>query len=150
MGKSYAAKYDVETIAGYVVDKCIKMNRPITNTQLQRMLFFIQKWYLKHGTIAFDADFVAQPCGPICLPAYYKYSGYGAMEIDMPETNTENIDKEDAKIIDEIIEEKLALSPFPFALSKEVCKKGGAWDYIYSSGTGRNNIIPKEMIKKEN
>ena len=118
--------YNAENVASYVIHKCIAVKQPITNLELQKILFCIQKWYLKNDNIAFIDDFIAEPYGPCILSVYYQYSGYGCMEIDIQETNLVNIDEDDSKIIDSIIKEKLALGTRPFALMKEVCKKSSA------------------------
>ena len=70
-------------LAQYIVNKCIYDGHPITNMQLQNILFCIQKDYLQHGRIAFNDDFEAWTFGP-CIPeVFYHYSGFGAMPIDI-------------------------------------------------------------------
>ena len=39
--------YRAVGLANYIVDKCIEDNTPITNLQLQRILYSVQKDFLK-------------------------------------------------------------------------------------------------------
>ena len=48
---NYDAKYSALTIAKYVLRKCTLQNKPLTNIKLQKMLFMIQKEYLKYPKI---------------------------------------------------------------------------------------------------
>ena len=62
--------YKAMDLANYIVGKCIKDNVPITNLQLQRILYFVQKDFLKRGSPAFS-DYIEAwefgPCGAKCL-----------------------------------------------------------------------------------
>lgn len=39
--------YDALDVAKYIVNKCTSENRPITNLQLQKILYFLQKQHLE-------------------------------------------------------------------------------------------------------
>ena len=45
--------YKALDLANYIVDKCIKDDAPITNLQLQRILYFIQKDFPQEGVTGF-------------------------------------------------------------------------------------------------
>lgn len=51
--------YRAMDLANYIVDKCIKDNTPITNLQLQRILYFAQKDFLERESRAFSDDIEA-------------------------------------------------------------------------------------------
>ena len=47
--------YSAVELSKYIITKCAKENKPISNLQLQKILYFIQKEYLqKKGVPAFD------------------------------------------------------------------------------------------------
>ena len=73
-----SSKYSAEIMAGYTVSKCINDGLPISNLQLQKILYYIQKRYLTDNKTAFDDDFEAWQFGPVIPLVYYKYSGFGA------------------------------------------------------------------------
>lgn len=70
-------------LAQFIVNKCICDGHPITNMQLQYILFCIQREYLKRGLVLFNDDFEAWTFGPVIPEIFYHYSGFGAMPIDM-------------------------------------------------------------------
>lgn len=45
--------YDALSIARYVVKKCINEHEPISNLQLQKILYVIQRVYLQSGKSLF-------------------------------------------------------------------------------------------------
>lgn len=137
--------YSAETVAGYAVSKCIDDGQPISNLQLQKILYYIQKKYLNDGRIAFADDFEAWQFGPVIPKIYYRYSGYGAMPIDIPETDSD-LDKEDSSIIDPIIEEKRVLNPWDMV--NDTHKEGSAWYITYQGGKGNHCVIKKDLIRE--
>lgn len=139
-----SSKYSAEIMAGYTVSKCINDGLPISNLQLQKILYYIQKRYLTDNKTAFDDDFEAWQFGPVIPLIYYKYSGFGAMPIDISDSNYE-ISLIDMDIVDPIIESKRSLNPWDMV--KDTHKPGGAWDRTYQNGKGNHRIISKKMIK---
>ena len=79
---NYDAKYSALTIAKYVLRKCTLQNKPLTNIKLQKMLFMIQKEYLKYNNLCFYENIEAWQFGP-CIPKVYYRNGYcyGVMPI---------------------------------------------------------------------
>lgn len=65
--------YKAIDLANYIVDKCIEDNAPITNLQLQRILYFVQKDFLKRGYQAFSDDIEAWRCGPVVPNVYFYF-----------------------------------------------------------------------------
>lgn len=78
---NYDAKYSALTIAKYVLRKCTLQNKPLTNVKLQKMLFMIQKEYLKYDNLCFYENIEAWKFGPCVPKVYYRYCGCGAMPI---------------------------------------------------------------------
>lgn len=131
-------------LSKYIISKCVRDGHPISNLQLQKILYYIQVYFLKHDNIAFPDAIEAWQFGPVVPNVYYYYCGYGAMPItSMHERIT--IGARDRTIIDEIVENKRGLDPWK--LVEETHRKNGAWDQIYKNGAGNRNVIPTELIK---
>lgn len=138
--------YKASELATYIIKKCIKDDNPISNIVLQKILFIIQKEFLKDNKIAFFDNFVAMGFGPCILDIYYKYCGFGVMPIAFSLEKDVSINENDIKIIDSIIENNRNLAPWEF--SKFVQKPCGAWEIVWNHGEGNEKIISNEMIKE--
>ena len=138
--------YAAIDLSKYIVLKCIKDGHPISNLQLQKILFYIQKDFLSKGKIAFADDIEAWQFGPVVPDVYYYFCGFGAMPISMMQGEY-TIEEQDKAIVDEIIETKRILDPWE--LVAETHKLGGAWDQIYRNGLGNHQVIPTELIRTE-
>lgn len=103
--------YKVEIIAKYIVNKCIREHHPITNLQLQKILYGLAEEYRKENSELFSEKFDYLPCGPVILSVFYHYFGYGVMPIDIPEEDV-LIREEDKNVIDLIVEKKRAEKPW--------------------------------------
>ena len=136
--------YRALDLSKYIVSKCVDDGHPISNLQLQKILYCIQKSFLKHGDPAFMDTTEAWQFGPVVPDVYYYYCGYGAMPIDSAHEKyaVEDKDKEE---IDAIVEDKRKLDPW--ALVAETHIKNGAWDQVYQNGDGSRAEIPIGLIK---
>ena len=132
-------------IAKYIIDKCTKDNCPISNLQLQKILYYIQREFLQQGTIAFPENIEAWQFGPVIPEVYKQYCGFGALPIRMKYVIV--IRSNDENIINPIIEKKRMLNPWDMV--SDTHSPGKAWDLIYNSGLGDHQIIPKELIKNK-
>ena len=131
-------------ISKYVVTKCVNDGHPITNLQLQKILYYIQKYYLKQGMTAFDDQFEAWQFGPVIREVYYYFCGNGAMPIIS--TYDTKIDKDNKNIINPIVEEKRKLDPW--VLVEDTHKHGGAWDTVFNKGLGNKQVISNDLIRE--
>ena len=136
--------YSAINLAKYVVSKCAKDNHPISNLQLQKILYYIQKDFLNRNTIAFSDAIEAWPFGPVVPNVYYHYCVYGAMPILSLHEKYE-IAPEDKQFVDPLIIEKRKLDPW--TMVAETHKANGAWDRTYKAGRGNHQIIPIELIR---
>lgn len=136
--------YSATEIAKYVVNKCTDDKHPISNLHLQKILYYIQKEYLRSGDIAFGEDIEAWRFGPAVPIVYYEFAGSGAMLIIAKYDVNLNFD--DKKRIDKIIEEKRLLNPWD--LVSDCHRDGGAWSSVYKEGSGDRHVIPVELICK--
>lgn len=137
--------YSALNIAKYIIDKCTKARYPISNLQLQKILYYIQREFLRQGTNAFPEEIEAWQFGPVVPEVYKQYCGFGALPIRMK--YSVELKLNDANIINFIIEKKRKLKPWD--LVSDTHSSGKAWDLIFRDGLGDHQIIPKELIKSK-
>ncbi len=142
--------YKALDIAKYIVQKCIDEKDPISNLQLQKILYFIQVYYLRNkNTPLFNDDFEAWQFGPVIPKVYTQYSMYGAGKIGhlygQEILKGEEIAIEDQRNIDLITEEKRTLSPWD--LVEDTHDKTKAWYYVYSR-LGKRAPITKSLMRE--
>ncbi len=132
-------------IAKYIIDKCTKDNCPISNLQLQKILYYIQREFLQQGEIAFPEEIEAWQFGPVVPEVYRQYCGFGALPIRM--RYMVRIELDDIRMINPIIEKKRILNPWDMVSYTH--SSGKAWDLIYRDGAGDHQVIPQELIKSK-
>lgn len=135
--------YKAIDVAKYIINKCTIEQHPVSNLQLQKILYYIQKTFLQSNLMAFDDDFEAWQFGPVIPDVYYLYCGFGALSIRMKYEI--DVDINYATIINPIIEAKRLLNPWDMV--EDTHTPGKAWAQIYNNGLGNHGIIPKELIK---
>lgn len=136
--------YKALEIAKYIIDKCTRENNPVSNLQLQKILYYIQKAFLQSEMEAFSDEIEAWQFGPVVPNVYYKYCGFGASAIRMKYVT--NICDSYMVIINPIVEQKRILKPWD--LVEDTHREGQAWSEIYNNGIGNHHIIPKSLIKE--
>lgn len=134
-------------LSKYIIGFCAGDNMPISNLQLQKILYYIQCEFLKKNKEAFPDDFEAWQFGPVVPSVYRQYCGFGARSIKM----TYNIALEeelleDQNLINRII--RINRVKNPWDLVRETHQKGKAWNIIYSKYGNSREIIPKELMKR--
>lgn len=138
---------DALTLAKYIVTKCTEEACPISNLQLQKILYYIQVEFLKRfGKPAFQDEIEAWMFGPVIRSVYNRYCGFGSMKIqdysavDLPCT------EEEQELINQIVEQNRSLKPWD--LVEATHADGKAWSRIYNDGEGNKSIIPQQMMRK--
>lgn len=137
--------YRALDIAKHIISKSTVDQQPVSNMQLQKILYYVQRTFLQNGAVAFNDDFEAWQFGPVIPEVYYMYCGFGAAGIRMEYKM--DINKDYASIIDPIVEEKRKLNPWDMV--EDTHRQGKAWEEIYNNGIGNRRIIPKELIKEK-
>lgn len=139
--------YEVLDIAKYIVQKSNEDGHPVSNLQLQKILFYIQREFLQRFKIAlFWEDFEAWQFGPVVPVIYRRYCGAAALPLTLYDENDfKPIDNHSKFVIDRILREKEALNPWEMV--KDLHQPGRAWSIIYMDGIGVYNIIPKDLIR---
>lgn len=141
-------QYDAVEIARYVVKKCIADELPISNLQLQNILYFIQKSFLKNkNRVAFEDDIEAWKFGPVIPKVYYRYSGFGSMPITLDLSEPVSLDLADKLIIDSVIEDFRNKSYY--RLGNSIHHPLGEWYKTVQEKYGYHDIIPIQAIREE-
>lgn len=76
--------YDVNLLAKYIINTCIKDGHPITNAQLQYLLFRIQMNSITLGTLAFQENFSVWAYNIVVPYVWYEYAIYMKNKIVIP------------------------------------------------------------------
>lgn len=135
--------YSAVDLSKYIVTMCVNEGSPITNLQLQKILYYIQKDYLDRGDQAFSDPIEAWKFGPVVREAYYYFCGYGAMPIIGKYDVI--IDESDKAHIDPLVRQKRSLDPWD--LVGDTHQPGRAWAIIFAGGRGNKKIISNELIR---
>lgn len=145
--ENYGAKYEALNIANYVVYYSNKNRYSISNLRLQKLLYFIQAYFLySFGKACFKDEIEAWAFGPVVPEVYHKYKKYGAGSI--PYLNYDgaeifNINNSDKEAINLVIKKLSKYSVYDLV---EATHKQGPWESVYDKNT-RSAIISKESIK---
>ena len=97
-------------IAKYIINKCTVDNHPISNLQLQKILYYVQKKFLDNGRIAFDDEFEAWQFGPVVPEVYSRYCGFGSASIRVKYSIS--LERDYSIIINPIVNSKRCLNPW--------------------------------------
>lgn len=128
-------------IAEYIIHEAQKRRNPVTNTKLQKLLYFVQGSYLaKHNKKAFEDNIIAWEYGPVVKDIYYKYSLYGAEPIIVVEEYDSKISLMLINAIDIVLESFLNVNQTD--LIEETIKPGSPWSY-----TDIDDVISIDDIK---
>ncbi|QKF64112.1 Panacea domain-containing protein [Campylobacter corcagiensis] len=137
-------------VAKYILAKCTNDGHPISNLQLQKILYYIQYEFLtKYDEPLFEDDFEAWKFGPVIPSIYYKYCAGGSLKIisnDNADEDFNDLYLNQKYVIDEIVEKQRI--KYPWNLVNEVHKKNKAWDKVFSQGAGSGKIIQQKDIKE--
>lgn len=137
--------YKALDVAKHIVDKCSVEEKLVSNLQLQKILYYVQKFSLQNQKRALFTDEIeAWPFGPVVREVYDYFCGFGSMKIFYLQIGGSAMSEEDAKFINAITEEKRELDPW--LMVSDTHQKGKAWDLVYRDGFGYKEIIPKRLI----
>lgn len=136
--------YTALEISKYILNKCIEINRPISNLQLQKILYYVQGEYIKYtnGQVLFNDKIMAWDYGPSIPDVYYEYNHYSASNILDFQNNIE-LEQSIKDIIDPIIIEKSLFSAW---ILVEKTHSESPWIDAYNRR--RNSSITINDLKK--
>lgn len=134
-------------LSKYIISACSSDNMPISNLQLQKILYIIQSEFLKKNKEAFPDEFEAWQFGPVIPSVYRQYCGFGGRSIKMTYDIALNEYHSDEKnLITRII--RINREKKPWDLVRETHQKGKAWDITYRKYGNARGKIPKDLIKR--
>ncbi len=133
-----------ESVASYIVAEGMRIMHPVSNLQLQKILYYVQVHFLKKtGRPFFDDDIEAWQFGPVIPTVYYRYAVFGPAPITIFNVPEIDLEEEERNDLNQIIREKAVLSPW--AMVADTHQKGKAWDMYYKPGA--RNAIPKKAME---
>lgn len=138
-----------QNLSHYIVDKCTSESRPVSNLQLQKIMYFLQFVYCKAsgGELLFDDEFEAWPYGPVLRDVYTEYSIYGGRVIEKhysPDECALSIRPDVKQFIDDGV--TALRKKYPWDLVRLSHAKESPWSVVYADGAGYRNIIPNKQI----
>ncbi len=137
--------YSAMQIAHYIIDLCNRVGRPVSNLEIQKILYFLQVYYMRvhDGAALFTDDIYAWTYGPVVPEVYYTYNGYGG-SIIRNSYDVSDIAENDSRDLRDVI---LRLEQKgPWNLVDMSHAKGGPWDTVYRNGLGDRKVIGKELL----
>jgi len=147
-------------LANYIIAKSNEFKKPISNLQLQKILYFINLVYLKRTKkflINNNESFKAWRHGTVNENVYREYAVYGGDKIPTPKdvpilTNEEDgdgvkITSDLAEIIDKKIIKFASLDPWLLVYFNH--QEHGAWFRTFKEEGNEWGEINRELIKRE-
>lgn len=150
------AAYDVHDVASAVIRLAIAEGNPLTNLQLQKILYLCQLAYVKEEKqLLFPEEIVAWQYGPVVKASYDEYSYRGASSLRKAHMMKRDWRHDKAIPVTELDDEAMAIiQPIVQAwyrrplwdLVNESHKKDGPWDRTYNpkgmaAGAGYGCVI---------
>ena len=141
-----SGKCNAMSLACYVVSKCENDGVPISNLQLQKIMYFLQSVYCRStdGNLLFDDCFEAWPYGPVLPRVYKRFSKYGGRLIHETFDAWECSPLWAKKFVDEGIEVLRRKSPWDLVRTSHA--PGSPWAQVWKEGAGFKQRIPNELI----
>lgn len=130
--------------ARYMVNYCIDEGFPISNLQLQKILYFCQlESYRRINKPLFNDDFEAWRYGPVIPSVYRIFSIFSGLEIKRRVKETEDLPLSARSLIEDIAGSLHSLRPWE--LVKKTHDAGSPWDITFQR-CGMGSVISKDLI----
>lgn len=139
--------YSAVQVARYIIDFCYSIGRPVSNLELQKIMYFLQVVFWRtYKRELIKEDFCAWRYGPVIPTIYNMYSGYGGNLIKSRYADN-YIDSKYKTFLNGYI--RLLESKGPWTLVDMTHAQGSPWYQVYDNGFGDGHIISRELIKKD-
>lgn len=136
--------YSALDIAKYVITFCFGEGNPISNLQLQKILYYIQGYsFALRDEEAFEEEILAWQYGPVIKGVYDFFSVYAAMPIENI-FEIEIKEKKFEKMIQVITLDKMYRPVWKLV---EQTHNEAPWKYT-TELFGMGSVIPKEYIRR--
>ena len=134
--------YNAIEVAKFVISYCTSMETPVSNLQLQKILYYLQVFFLRNGFPLFNEDFYAWQHGPVVPEVYYMFSGYGASKIQ--NLYSTEIDQATQAAMLPIIEQLRLIDPW--TLVNMTHRKNQPWDRVFNDKIDPSGLMDKRLI----
>lgn len=156
--------YDVLDVSRYIINYCNDKNKNISNLKLQKILYFIQAYFLlAKNEPCFKEEIEAWQYGPVAPEAYHEFKCYASGPIPKIDTytklsistdpkkhfefnqlkfNPDIISKDDQILINKVVDKFIDLSTSRLV---EITHKQSPWLNAFKSSS---NIISNNSIKE--
>lgn len=136
--------YDVNLIAKYIINRCSKTKKSISNLKLQKMLYFVQAEFLVATDEAcFKDDIEAWTYGPVVPKIYFIYKIFGSTNIpDQGDDGFSVISSQDQDRLNAIID---AAAKYSASTLVEITHRQSPWKNAYRRA---DKVIHKSEIKE--
>jgi len=140
--------FDAVQLAWFILRRCANNETPISNLQLQKMLYFLQRTNLQRkGEPLFSQDIRAWQFGPVVREVYYTFSVFSSLKIIPEDFDPNPVDIVLEQFLLDEIDRRSRQRPWD--LVDETHQEGGAWDITFRHGLGNDQIIPLELIRTD-
>lgn len=124
----------------HIVNFCIDEGQPVSNLQLQKILYFCQvESYRFRGKQLFEDDFEAWRYGPVVPAVYRFFSVFGGLKINRRIREGARLSFDESRLVERVARNLRCLHPWE--LVDKTHSKGSPWDLTDSGCT-----IPKPLI----
>lgn len=135
--------YNACDVAEFVIYYSNIIEKPLSNFKLQKLLYFIQGEFFRHGSECFSDEMEAWDYGPVVENVYKKYKVYSGGNIPgFIAKNPAEITDDDKAIIESVIDK---YKDTPANQLVEITHNQSPWKKSFK--TGVRNIISKDSIK---
>lgn len=136
-------EYSAMEIAEYAVNRRYRLDMPISNLQLQKILYFLQVIYAsKTDKLLFADQFEAWPYGPVIRDVYVEFSDCGGFPIKR--AFYVEIEEPLRSFLDAGVDTLAGKSPWELVSVSHA--EGSPWDVIYNQKGLHKGVIPNELI----
>lgn len=145
MGIPVGTRHSAMEIAKYAVNRRYRKDEPISNLQLQKILYFLQIIYASDNDALLFADqFEAWPYGPVIRDVYVEFSDCGGFPIKR------GFDVEIEQPLRPFLDAGMdtLASKSPWELVSISHAKGSPWDHVYNELGEHKGVIPNKLIMK--
>ena len=97
--------YNVIDLSNYIIAAFDERNAPITNLKLQKVLYYVQGYFMKFwGSEAFRDDVYCWAYGPVVPMAYFEYNMNGSDFLHPSADSDLNMKNIEKSLVDKIID----------------------------------------------
>ena len=136
--------YDIQELSKYLTVSSYKNGTPISNLQLQKVLYFIYIDFLKNNIVLVNDNIEAWQYGPVFPTVYKTFKVFCNLKITKPFDTTKFIDDCNSDDLEQINTMVTDLSSEkPWELVNRSHETGTPWAKVFK---GVNTSIPSEIL----